>query len=337
MKVHGELGRRTLVTGLIGINVGAGVGRTIPAAQAQGSGARFPNQPIRLIVPYTAGGVTDVTARVMAQIAMRELGQPVVVDNRPGAAGTLGAVALAAGAAPDGYTLSLAPMPVYRQPYLVRVSYDPLESFTYVIGLTGYLYGVVVRADSPWKSWDDFVQDSKRRPGRLTYATTGIGSTQHITMEQVSEKAGTEWLHVPYRGSSETITALLGRQVDVVADASTWRPMVEDGQLRLLVTWGETRSPQYPNVPTFKEVGVDISATSPYGLIGPRGMAPDVVRVLHDAFRKALLDPEHLAAMDRFGAVPDYMSSADYLTWARATYAEQGVLLEKLGLRTQRN
>ncbi|MFH5926311.1 Bug family tripartite tricarboxylate transporter substrate binding protein [Roseomonas xinghualingensis] len=304
-------------------------------ARAQGNNAKFPNQPIRLIVPYTAGGVTDVTARVMAQIATRHLGQTVVVDNKPGASGTLGAVALAAGTAPDGYTVTLAPMPVFRQPYLTKVSYHPVDSFTYIVGLTGYLYGVVVRKDSPWRTWDDFVSESKRRPGELTYATTGIGSTQHITMEQVAEKAGTEFLHVPYKGSSETLTALLGGQVDAVADASTWRPLVEDGQVRLLVTWGAERSPQYPAIPTLREVGVDLSATSPYGMIGPRGMNPEVVRVLHDAFHKALLDPEHLAAMERFGQVPNYMSSSDYSAWAKATFAEEGVLLEKLGLRTQ--
>jgi len=271
----------------------------------------------------------------MAQIATSHLGQPVVVENKPGASGTLGAVALAAGTAPDGYTVTLAPMPVFRQPYLTRVSFHPVDSFTYIIGLTGYLYGVVVRKDSPWNDWDDFVADSKRKPGQLTYATTGIGSTQHITMEQVAEKAGTEWLHVPYKGSSETLTALLGGQVDAVADASTWRPLVEEGQVRLLVTWAAERSPQYPAIPTLRDKGIDLAATSPYGMIGPRGMNPQVVSVLHDAFHKALFAPEHLAAMDRFGQVPNYMSSADYAAWAKKTFAEEGVLLEKLGLRTQ--
>jgi tripartite-type tricarboxylate transporter receptor subunit TctC len=300
-----------------------------PAFAQQG----FPNRPIRMLVPWGAGGTTDVQMRAYCEAASRRLGQPVVVENRPGAGGVLGAQALLT-AAPDGYVLSQMPISVFRQPLLnSRPLFDPLADFTYVIHVTGYLFGTVVRADAPWQNMRDLIEHARRRPGELNYGTPGVGTSLHLTMEQIAQTARIEWTHIPFRGVAENLQNLLGGQIQVTADSSGWSPLVEEGRVRLLATWGEERARRFPNVPTLREQGLDIVSISPYGLAGPRGMDPGVVRALHDAFREALTDPSHVAVLDRFDMQPNYKNSADYAAFVRRTMEEERALIQRLGIR----
>ncbi len=170
--------------------------------------AGFPARPVTLVVPFAAGGATDTLVRTLADGASKHLGQPVVVENRPGAAGVLGANFVAR-AKPDGYTLTIMPEPVFRLPHLQKTQFDPMQDFTYVIHLTGYSLGVATRADAPWKSWQDVVEDARRNPGKISYGTTGTNSTMHVTMEEVSQKLGIRLNHVPYKGESEIIAAMM--------------------------------------------------------------------------------------------------------------------------------
>jgi tripartite-type tricarboxylate transporter receptor subunit TctC len=309
--------------------LGAGATLARPAL-AQGN---FPDRPIRLIVPWPPGGSTDGQMRSIAEIASRKLGQTIVIENRPGVAGTLGALAVK-DARPDGYTLTQMPISVFRLPQMTdRPNFDPLNDFTYVIHVTGYTFGVVVKADRPWKTWQEFLAHAKANPGKVTYGTPGVGSSLHITMEQIALRHGIEWVHVPFRGGAENQQATLSGTIDCTADSTGWAPLVEGGLLRLLVVWTANRTKRFPDVPTLRETGTDIVSASPYGFAGPKGMDPGVVKILHDAFKAALEDPAHRVVLERYDMEPDYMNSADYTAFVQRLYKEEGEMIRKLGLR----
>jgi tripartite-type tricarboxylate transporter receptor subunit TctC len=290
---------------------------------------------VTLIIPFPAGGTTDVALRALATATEKYLGQSIVVENRAGAAGTLGPANMAATAKPDGYTISQLPGTVFRQPFMTKTSFDPATDFTYIICLTGYTFGVVVRSDAPWKTFPELLAAAKANPSTITYGTPGAGTTLHITMEQIAKQQGVKLVHVPFKGNAETTTALLGGHIDAVADSTGWAPQVNDGKFRLLVSWGATRTKNWPTVPTLKEVGIDMVSNSPYGLGGPKGMAPEIVKVLHDAFRKGLDDPSNVTAMTQLDQEPFYLSSEDYRTFAMQQIAQEKRMVEDLQLRTQ--
>lgn len=292
----------------------------------------FPDRPVRLIVPWPAGGSTDVSLRVLASIAARHLGQPIVVENRPGAAGTLGVVALAQ-ARPDGYTLAQIPMGVFRVPHMQKVGWDPLRDVTYLIGVSGYTYGLVVRADAPWKTLKEYLDDARKRPDEITYGTAGVGGTPHLNTEQLASAAGVRLRHVPFKGTADNLQALLGGHVMSASEATGWAPYVDSGQLRLLATWGAERTARWPQVPTLKELGYGLVSSAPYGIGAPAGMDPRTAATLHDAFHKAMQDPEHLAVLARYDQPLIYMSSADYTRFAHESFAAERALVERLGLR----
>ena len=303
----------------------------ISPALAQG---RFPDRPIRLVVPWGPGGSTDILMRALADAASRRLGQPVVVENRAGAGGILGAQLLAGNTRPDGYTLSQIPISVFRYPQMVpRPPFDPMKDITYIAQVTGYLFGVVVKADAPWQSFRDLLAYAKANPGKINYGTPGSGTSLHITMEQVAAKEGIEWVQVPYRGAAENLQSTLSGNTQVSAETSGWSELVAAGQLRLLCTWGPERAKRFPDAPTLKELGLDIVSTSPYGIGGPAGMDPAVVRVLEEAFREAAQDPAHVAVLERYDMAPAFLGSADYAAAAKAQYEEDGAMIRRLGLK----
>lgn len=305
-----------------------------PLARPALAQAGFPNRPIRLIVPWPPGGSADTQFRMLGEIATKRLGQPILVENRPGATGTLGVAAMAQEPRGDGYMLGQMPITAFRLPVMrSRPGWDPIKDFTYVIHLTGYLFGVVVRADSPWKTWEEFLAHAKANPGKVSYGTPGVGSTLHITMERIGEQKGIEFLHVPFRGGADTSQALLSGQIDAQADSTGWAPLVDDGKFRLLVTWGAERARRYPAVPTLRESGIDIVSASPYGVTGPKGIDPGVVKVLHDAFKEALHDPAHLKVLERYDMPVVYMDSAAYAAFARDLFEQEAAIIRKLGLR----
>jgi tripartite-type tricarboxylate transporter receptor subunit TctC len=304
----------------------------LPAsAQAQ----NFPTKPVTMIVPWPAGGSTDLAMRALAEAAQKHLGQPVVVENRAGASGTLGPAQMAATARPDGYTIAQIPITVFRLPFITKVTFDPGKDFTYVVNLTGYTFGIVVKSTSPWKTFQEFIADAKANPGKIKYGTPGAGTSLHIGMEQIAKQAGgIKWTHVPFRGAAETNAALLGGHVDAVADSTGWGALVNSGDFRLLVTWGAGRTKNWPQVPNLKEAGINLIANSPYGLAGPKGMDPKVVKVLHDAFKKALDEPVYRAALEKFDQELFYLNTEDYNKHAREQIEEAKRLVDELGLKT---
>ncbi len=293
----------------------------------------FPSRAITLIVPWPAGGPTDTYLRKLAEITSRHLGQPMIIENKPGAGGMLGPAAMARSAAPDGYTLSQLTVSAFRQVHMQKVDWDPVRDFTYVIGVSGYTFGVAVKADSPFRDFNDLVAYAKANPGRMSYGSTGTGTSPHLLMEELAGKAGVQFLHVPFKGNADSTQALMGGHVMAQSDASGWGKFVDQGTFRLLVTFGEQRARW--GAPTAKELGYDIVSYSPFGIVGPRGMDPKVVRVLHDAFRKALDDPEHHRVLQQLDQVSWYRSSEDYTRWAAETVVSERALIERLGLMAQ--
>lgn len=311
----------------------AGAALSLPAlaspALAQG---RFPDRRIRLIIPWTAGGPADTGFRIMAESVTRQLGQPVVVENRAGAAGILGAVALQE-AAPDGHTISQMHAGVVRQMLLnPRPPYHPINDLTYILRITGFVMGAVVRADAPWQSMEELLAHAAANPGKLNYGTLGIGSTQHLIMERVRLERNLEWTHVPYRGTADTLRALLGGEVDFASESSGWAPLVLDGRLRLLALYTSNRAPRFPDVPTLQQLGMNIVADSPGGLIGPKGMDPAVVETLATAFRAAAEEPAHVEFLARLDQPLLLASGEEYRAQMVTAMEEERALLARLNL-----
>jgi tripartite-type tricarboxylate transporter receptor subunit TctC len=318
---------------VIGRRAALALGGAAMAAPALGQ-ARFPDRPIRVYVPFPPGGITDIQMRVLADGVSRRLGQPVVVENRPGAGGTMGATAIARNTRPDGYTVSVMPNSVFRIPVLMQTPpYDPMEDFTWIVRMVGYTFGIVVRADAPWQTLQELLADARANPGKITYGTPGV-ATLDVTMERIAQLAGgIQWVHVPFRGGADNVQALLAGQINVSAESSIWAEMVLDGRFRLLATWGEQRPRRFQMAPTLREAGIDIVNSSPYGLAGPKGMDPEAVRVLHDAVRDALQDPAHLAVLERFDMPMMYADGEGYARYAREFFAEDSAMVRQMGLR----
>ncbi|HEX7219347.1 MAG TPA: tripartite tricarboxylate transporter substrate binding protein [Burkholderiales bacterium] len=296
------------------------------AAQAQ----QFPAKPVTLIVPWPAGGSTDIYFRKLGEITQKHLGQNLVIENRPGGSGNNGPTTMAKTAQPDGYTISQLTISAFRAPHMQKVDWNPVTDFTYIIGLAGYTFGVVVKADSPFKTFNDLIAYAKANPGKLSYATPGTGTSLHLAMEEVGAKAGVQFLHVPFKGYADGAIALMGGHVMVQVDSTGWAKQVDAGAQRLLATLGDKRTRW--GAPTVKELGVDTVSASPFGLVGPKGMAPQVVKTLHDAFKRSLEDPEYHKLLATLDQPAWYQSSEDYARWAAETFKAERATIERVGL-----
>jgi tripartite-type tricarboxylate transporter receptor subunit TctC len=300
---------------------------TIASAQA------FPNRPVTLIVPWGAGGGTDTTLRALATATEKHLGQPIIIENRPGASGTLGPAQMAANAKSDGYTLSQLSTAAFRLPHMTKTSYDPTRDFTFVIGVCKYIYGVVVRSDAPWKTFAEVLAYGKANPGKFTFGNSGAGTGPQVTMDLIGRQQGIRWTGVPFRGLTESTTALLGGHIDAVADASGWAQLVDEGKFRLLVSFGESRTKKWPHVPTLRESGIDLVLSGPYGLVGPKGLEGNVVKTLHDAFKRGMEEASFAAMLGKLDQELNYMSPAEYHAFALKEFAEQKRIVKELGLK----
>ena len=307
---------RNIVTSTLAAAVVAATA-TMAAAQS------YPTKPITMIVPWPAGGSTDVAMRAIAEGASKILGQPIVVDNKAGASGTLGPATMAATAKPDGYTVAQMPITVMRLPLMQKVSWDAEKSYT---------FGITAKADGQFKTWQDVVTYAKANPGKVTYATPGSGTSLHIGMEQIAEAAGIKLTQVPFKGGAETNAAVLGGHTMLQADSTAWKPLVDAGQLRLLAIWTADRSKIWKDTPTLKELGYPFVFDSPFGLAGPKGIDPKIVQILHDAFKKSLEDPATIAALERYDMVPRYMNTADYNKFVKQVIEQETAALSKIGL-----
>ncbi len=303
-----------------------------PALIGSAAAQTYPSRAVSLIVPWPAGGSTDRHLRTLAEAASKHLGQNIIVVNQPGGGGTNGPGSMGLNAKPDGYTIAQFPMGMLRIPHMQKTAWHPINDFSHIIGVTGYTFGFVVRSDSPYKTFKDFVEAARKQPGKIDYGSTGTGTSPHLLIDEVSNVAKIELNHVPFKGNADLMQALLGGHLMSASDATGWDKFVDSGQMRLLVTFGDQRIKRWPDVPTAKELGYNVVANSPYGLVGPKGMDPAIIKTLHDAFKKAMDDPKHLEVLDQLNQPVWYKNSADYAAWARDTLVKERVLIERLGL-----
>ena len=297
-----------------------------PWARAQD---KYPNRPITLIAPWPTGGSSDAVMRAFADSAGRALGGTVIVENKPGAGGTLGAAAMV-GARPDGYLLTQLPLGIYRIPHMQKTSFDPVRDLTHIVCLTGYTFGLAARPDAPYKTLREMVEYARANPGKVNYGHTGTGTTPHLAIEEFAAKAGIVLQDIPYKGSAEILQAILGGHIPLMSGTTEFAPHVKAGKLTLLATLGSQRNKAFPEVPTVKESGWDTVTESPFGIGGPRQMDPALVRVLHDAFRKTLEDPRVQETLDKFYMPSIYMDTAGYTAYAERTYAAEKATIERL-------
>ena len=293
----------------------------------------YPSKPIHLIVGFGAGGPTDVTFRKLAELASIQLGQPIIVENKPGAGATLGPSNMARYDKPDGYNIAAATAGLLRVPHMQKVDWDPIKDFTWIIGLGGYTFVLAVQADSPFKNMDDLKEYAKTHPNKLTIGTAGSGTTMHLLTEALSNSMNIQTTHIGFKSSSENAVNLLGGHTMATIDAAgSILPHVEAGKLRILMSFDAQPSAWMPGVPTAKSLGYNLVYPAPYGLVGPKNMPPEIVKKLHDAFKLAIDNPEYSKLLDNLRQTYWYRSSADYQKWAAEFYVSERSLVSQAKL-----
>jgi len=303
-------------------------------AQAPAAGA-YPSRPITLLVPFPPGSATDAAVRALAPAAAKTLGQPVVVENRPGAGGTMAAGQLAQSGTPDGYTLAVAPATLFKVPHLQKVPYDPMTGLNYVMAFSAYTFALVVPEASPWKTWQEFAAYAKANPSKVNVGTTGTGSSGHVAIHLLGQKTGADLNFIPYKGGAEVLQAFVGGHINAVIDGG-WAQVERQGKGRVLLAFTDKRLPRLPNVPTARESGIDMVANSPIGIVVPKGVDPKIQRTLHDAFKGALADPAYRKHLETFDLDDAYLSGEDYFKLASRLWVDEKRNLDALGLTGQK-
>ncbi len=295
------------------------------------AGAEYPEKPINFIVTWPAGGSSDQLARVLCNAAEKLLGKPIIVENKAGG-GTMVGTAYFAQQKPDGYMIGLLSTSYIRNSLMVKVPFDPIKAFTAIMRVGDNINGIVVRADSPFKTLKDLVDYGKANPDKINYATSGVGAASHVGIEALTQQIGVTWQHIPFKGSADALAAILGGHVTFMATTSVWVPQVQAGKLRLLAVYGDRRSKNFPNIPTLIESGYDVTMETTEAVMAPRGTPEDIRKKLHDTFKKTLEDPKVLSVMNNLNMDIYYQSGPDYDKQAVKTYAENEKILKKIGL-----
>ena len=298
------------------------------AASAQ----NFPNRPVTFIVPWAAGGATDITIRALAEAASKHLGQPIVVENKAGGGGTVGGATMAASAKPDGYTIAQIPISIFRYPIMQGATYDPVKDFTYVANIAGYVFASYCSIDSKLATWKDVIAFAKANPGKMTYASPGHGTSPNIGMELMAAASGVKFSEVPFKSTNEVNLAVAGNHTMCGATGLDAKPLADAGRLKFVNVWTAEPNPKLPGVPTLKQLGYPYVFDSPWGVAGPKGMDPKVVTILQDAFRKAMDDKNFKDALDKYDMIANWMDSATYTKFVADYMVSERDSLTKLGL-----
>jgi len=308
----------------------------IGMAPAAAASSDYPNRPVRMLIGFGPGGPTDITFRRLAELASKELGQQIVVENKPGVGATLAPSSMAKSEKPDGYTIAAATAGLLRVPHMQKVDWDPLEDFTWISGLGGYTFVLAVRDDSPFKTVEELIAHAKANPEVVSVGTAGAGTTMHLLTEALGDMAGVKLTHIGFKSSSENAVNLLGGHTQATVDAiGSLLPHVEAGKVRVLMTFDEEPASWLPGVPTAKQVGYDLSYPAPYGLVGPKGMPEDVVNKLATAFKAAADSPEYAQLLEQLRQTYWYRTPSEYQAWAREFYESERSLVERANLLRQ--
>jgi tripartite-type tricarboxylate transporter receptor subunit TctC len=297
----------------------------------------YPNKPIRLVVGFTPGTATDLVARQIADGIKKNAGWTIVVDNKPGQGGSIGARELVR-SAPDGYTLLLtANGPLITNPNLYsNIEYDTLKDFTPIGQVATLPYVMVVNASRPYNSVQDVVAAAKKDPGKLNFSSSGVGTTSHLISAMFSKSNGVTMTHIPYKGSAESMTGLMEGSIDYTFDTSVaTTPLVQGGQLRALAVASKQRLPALPDVPTLAEVGTPVDMSAWLAVMAPRGMPDDLVQQWGRELQKVVTSPDQRERLAQVGASVEWVPSADFATFLQKEVANGKVMVRESGAKLQ--
>jgi tripartite-type tricarboxylate transporter receptor subunit TctC len=308
----------------------------LAAAPRPASAEDYPTRSIRLIIPFPPGGSNDVVGRIIANQLGKNLGQQVFVDNRAGAGGVVGSD-LASKAAPDGYTLLVVSIAHAVDPWLYKEPFDPVKDFVPVAIFATGTNVLTVNPKLPVHSVQELLAYAKANPGKLNYASAGIGSFQHLSGELFKLKSGADIVHVPYKGGGPAMLAVMAGEAEVMFSSIVQTvPSIQSGSLRALATGGETKSPILPNLPTIAESGVPgYIATNWWGVIAPKGTPQPIVDKLHSAVAEVLKSDETKKYLDNEGAAPVSMSAAEFGKFIDDEIAKWGPVVQKAGMKAE--
>jgi tripartite-type tricarboxylate transporter receptor subunit TctC len=292
----------------------------------------YPSRPISMVVWSTAG-MGDTVTRVLCKNAEKELGQPIIIETKPGAAGAIG-INYVVQSKPDGYTLGMAVTSNYIvNPHIRKLSYDTLTSITDILAVCKYNFGLAVKSDAPWNTYEDIIAYAKKNPGKFTYACAGVGVTQHIVMERIAMKEGIKWTVIPFKSGGESVMACLGGHTEAVVQGSVDEvPHIKAGKLKMLLSLDGSRWPDVPNVPQILEKGYNFTAMSYISYMAPKGIPEPIRQKLEDVFKKAMEDPSFTEVMKQFNVQSTFMSGKEYSALWRSQYDEMGKVVRELGL-----
>ncbi len=292
----------------------------------------FPSRPITLIVPWPTGTSADLAFRIYGKVAEKYLGQPIIILNKTGGGGTIALGAIAT-AKPDGYTIGQSPGAgaQFILPFLEKLPYHPVKDFQQIMQFCILNTGVVVKGDSPFRSLKDLIDFARQNPKKLTYGTNAPNSIGNLIMEQVAQREGVQFTHIPFKGATEYQTALLGGHVQFTAGDFRYS-LVDSGEIRTLFYFGEKRSDDYPQIPILKELGHDIPCPVFIGIMGPKGLPDEVTKKLEKAFTDAMKEPEFLKGMKDLHLTIFYRNSSQFQDYIGVTYEKFGKLLKEKGL-----
>ncbi len=293
----------------------------------------FPNKPITVYCGQEAGATTDLTARALADGAQKELGMPVVVDNKPGGGFTVAATLLA-NKKPDGYTLGTISSAAFTTRHLMlKVAYDPFKDFTYILAYGLYPGGICVREDSPFKTLQDLLEYARKNPAALSYSSSGTGSHQQLAVEFLAKQAGLKFKHVPFKGGAPACTALIGGHVDFTAGAGIHLHYLKQGTFRMLaVVNADERDPAFPQVPTLKDLGYKDLPPGYYTLVAPRGLPDPVFKKLEATFRNVTYSPEFRKVLENLGVPLVFKDRSQLESELRKDYQLYSGLLKDFGI-----
>jgi tripartite-type tricarboxylate transporter receptor subunit TctC len=300
-------------------------------------GQAYPAKPVRVIVPFPAGGVTDILARLLGQRLNEFWGQPVIVENRAGAGGNI-AVDYVAKSAPDGYTLVLANVgAIAVNPHMIKVPYDPRRDLTPIVMASVFANVLVVQPGLPVKSIADYVKLAREKPATITYASSGVGGAGHLAGELLHLVARIDIVHVPYKGGGPAMQGFLGGQVDsFFATPTSSIGQVNAGKARAIATTGSKRAALLPDIPTVAESGYPgYEALNWYAYFGPKGMPKDIVERLNRELRKALNDAETTALLHKQGVEPQPGTPEELARYVEREYQTWGRVVKEAGIKAQ--
>jgi tripartite-type tricarboxylate transporter receptor subunit TctC len=321
MKGHGRKFKKTILLGAL----------LLLFMPALSPAQEYPTKPVNILITFAPGGNVGNTIRFLASKAEKFIGQPFLLSNN-GAGGGSVALAIIAKERPDGYHLAgCTSTGLVRLPQFRTVPYKPGD-FVPIMHYGASCSGIVVKGDSPWKTLKEFVEYTRKNPGKVSYSTLGVGSPHHLAMEYIAKQEGIQWTHVPFPGSGPALTAILGGHVTAESGDSTWMPHVQQGTLRLLATHTESRMKTFPNVPTLRELGYDFINETVYMLAAPKGTPTTIVEKLDNAFRKAMDDPDFLQLMAKMEIEVTYRNSEDTKKYLEDAYVRLGKMIQELKL-----